>query len=523
MRVAKIRDLLLVLGGKSDWVPVESCRTVALGVLALGTIGVGNGCSSGGDEFVAPGRRQQRLETVEWRELSSAVQPSRRMAQAVVYDASRHLSVVAGGRDPSDAGGSLQDTWLWDGQQFSSASSSFGRRGYVQAVFDSQRQLVVSFGGADLTISASYSQDTLEFDGASWARRTIPTAPSNRSSYGLAFDSQRGVTVLFAGYDGKWKNDIWEWDGTTWSRKCDFAPCSTSPMPSSRASPLCVYDAARGNTLIFGGRGSGSSTGDTWSWDGTSFVELHPAHSPSARVAPAATYDPVTRRILLLGGGSELGEKNDLWAWDGQDWQLIADGGPLEARRDAGMAWDIERRKAVVMGGRSSNRGVASWEFSLSGNDCSSNEGCHSGLCDHGVCVGVASLGTGGTGGAGGTGGTGIGGTGKASGGSSGSGGGSGSSIGGVTSGVWGVDPSSAMVGFPVGGSTADELRAEPSDPLTGGAASPATRQSLYSCAAAAAARVGSSHTRSEAIGWLALLCAGLFTPRRQRRPRRIP
>jgi hypothetical protein len=50
------------------------------------------------------------------------------------------------------------------------------------------------------------------------------------------------------------------------------------------------------------------------------------------------------------------------------------------------MAWDTARRRGVIYGGRSSSQAVDFWEFSLVGNDCSSDSECHNGVCVDTVC-----------------------------------------------------------------------------------------------------------------------------------------
>jgi len=43
-------------------------------------------------------------------------------------------------------------------------------------------------------------------------------APSERYGHALSYDSARGVTVLFGGYDDSDFNDTWEWNGENWEK-----------------------------------------------------------------------------------------------------------------------------------------------------------------------------------------------------------------------------------------------------------------------------------------------------------------
>src|SRR5262245_36343262 len=85
-----------------------------------------------------------------------------------------------------------------------------------------------------------------------------------RHSHALAYDSRRGVTVLFGGtHDNTVENgDTWEWDGIQWALRA-------ASGPSPRHSHAMAYDEARGVTVLFGGDPSGAGmSGETWEWDG---------------------------------------------------------------------------------------------------------------------------------------------------------------------------------------------------------------------------------------------------------------
>src|SRR5687767_15007505 len=99
--------------------------------------------------------------------------------------------------------------------------------------------------------------------GATWVRRDI-ALPDPRSQFATAYDSLRGVTVLFGGlFPGVVRSDeTWEWDGTTWTRR---SPVSS---PAARAGHAMAFDAARGRVVLFGGQSAVGVTRETWEWDG---------------------------------------------------------------------------------------------------------------------------------------------------------------------------------------------------------------------------------------------------------------
>src|SRR5690349_1996970 len=97
------------------------------------------------------------------------------------------------------------------------------------------------------------------------AGRTIAgaQAPAPRDYHAMAYDSIRGVTVLFGGTGGSSLGDTWEWDGFSWALRS-----MTGPAP--RAQHAMAFDSSRGRVVLFGGIGN-STYGDTWEWDGATW------------------------------------------------------------------------------------------------------------------------------------------------------------------------------------------------------------------------------------------------------------
>src|SRR5262249_51450577 len=90
------------------------------------------------------------------------------------------------------------------------------------------------------------------------------SGPSRREGHTMAYDSARGVTVLFGGEDnGTRSGETWEWDGASWNLRA-------SSGPSPRFGHAMVYDSARAVTVLFGGFDGGGTYVDneTWEWDG---------------------------------------------------------------------------------------------------------------------------------------------------------------------------------------------------------------------------------------------------------------
>jgi hypothetical protein len=160
----------------------------------------------------------------------------------------------------------------------------------------------------------------------------------------LAFDSSRGVTVLFGGFlqHSPWSSgQTWEWDGSSWSFR-------DVPSPPPRSSHAMAYDQSRGCTVIFGGYYFDGPLyffeGDTWDWSGDAFLE-RTGPGPEAREYTAMAYD-VSRRVAVLFGG-----------WDGHaalsdTWELGPGCGSADFNHDsdAGTSADVAAFFACIAG-----------------------------------------------------------------------------------------------------------------------------------------------------------------------------
>jgi hypothetical protein len=73
-------------------------------------------------------------------------------------------------------------------------------------------------------------------------------------------------------------------------------------QPQARTSAAMAFDAANGTVVLFGGESRSRSLNDTWTWDGSTWTEAHPATSPPRISGAQMTYDPITHDLLLVGG-----------------------------------------------------------------------------------------------------------------------------------------------------------------------------------------------------------------------------
>lgn len=208
------------------------------------------------------------LDGVTWSKKSPANSPPSRYSYSAAYDALRGQVVLFGGGSGSGTNGNVvvtyADTWVWDGSNWTqkSPASSPAARVSASMTFDSARGEILFFGGtAPQTVHSTFN-DTWTWNGANWTQKSPSTQPSARTDAGLSFDAAHSQTILFSGIldiFGNAPGDTWAWDGSNWSQQ------KPQNSPSPRAAPM-TYDAAHSNIVLFGSYPSGLQ--DTWIWSG---------------------------------------------------------------------------------------------------------------------------------------------------------------------------------------------------------------------------------------------------------------
>src|SRR5207249_602692 len=128
--------------------------------------------------------------------------------------------------------------------------------------YDAAHGQMVLFGGTfGGTLSTNFN-DTWVWDGTNWTQKSPITSPPGRFWHAMAYDAAHGQVLMFGGDNGSsFDGDTWMWDGTNWTRKA----LSTDQAP--RALPAMAYDEAHGQVVLFGGASAGYYA-DTWVWDG---------------------------------------------------------------------------------------------------------------------------------------------------------------------------------------------------------------------------------------------------------------
>jgi cysteine-rich repeat protein len=284
-----------------------------------------------------------------WYAVGAAARPSARAGHAMTYDAAHERIVLFSGQNVS------ADTWVWSGGDWEAvATTSQPSARDTTLAYDSVRQRVVLFGG-ELTSGFSnivVNNETWEFDGSDWVQLTPAASPPARGENALAFDPKRGVTVLYGGNDATFEGDVmadlWEFDGTTWTK------ATFSGGPGPRALAPMAFDPVTQKVMLVGGlSGIASFRKDAWEWDGTSWTQLPdvPLASGTAVIGQSLVSDPVRGRVILIT--SDGNTDWNTFEWDGTSWHAgnaVTSASP-PARDSAAIAFDDKARQLVMFGG----------------------------------------------------------------------------------------------------------------------------------------------------------------------------
>lgn len=225
--------------------------------------------------------------------------------------------MMFGGQD------SLSSTDLLDDTQFLSSGSWWSdphpvhqpppRSGHAM-VFDGTStnpyaSTTMLFGG---TGSTGLLSDQWAWNGSDWTAVTPATVPPKRTGFALAYDASRKRVVLFGGQgESSLLGDVWEWDGKNWS---DHSPEPVF-VPTSRTGHTLVYDDKRQRVVLFGGRSDAGALNDMWEWDGTTWTALPISpQSPPPRSGHGMAYDVERDALVLFGGDDDVGHPlQDTW------------------------------------------------------------------------------------------------------------------------------------------------------------------------------------------------------------------
>jgi hypothetical protein len=291
-------------------------------------------------------------------------------------------------------GGLSDATWTWDGTdwtQLHPQSSPSARTNHAMT-YNPFSHKIVLFGG----YSGIEENDTWEWDGTSWTKMASAVAPPSRDGATMAYDAARNEIVLFGGSRDLYSavappvffSDTWAWDGTQWRQK------ATSTMPSPRTGARMQYDPMLGQIVLIGGDGAkdvGTTAPfeyifdyreETWTWDGTDWMQRFPQSSPEFSWSYGMDYDDVHHAFFAHLGDdlhcAERGAKTYVLSpgagavlLDSYRAEFPASGGSAVFSVSASVPWTTTSDPWITVVGHGSGTGAATVSYAVSPNTSS--------------------------------------------------------------------------------------------------------------------------------------------------------
>ncbi len=307
---------------------------------------------------------------------------------SMVYDSKRQLVYMWGGSSQGCARST--DLWVYNGGSWRRVTPSGGpsNREYFGMSYDDKRDRVVVYGGFDGLGNCDGSgsprcEGTWEYNPAtqSWSPELCtssscrPRRPQARSAHAMAYDTGRGVSVIFGGSaspgycDAPSTYDVCqttsEWNGFFWTPRGPSDP-QWDGNPGARRDPALSFGHYYNTLWMFGGWSASSCEGSggnfcryMWGFDGGSWRRTTPSGSwPTARSRASMVGNGWTYQYMFGGentAGCGEGTGNycaTLWRWNNSSWTALSPGGfAPTGRYGAAMAYDTSRGDLLVVGG----------------------------------------------------------------------------------------------------------------------------------------------------------------------------
>lgn len=193
-----------------------------------------------------------------WIEIKPKTVPPARRAYGMAYDMKRRVTVMFGGAGfPNQLG----DTWTWNGTDWKQLLTTQAPtpRDHPRMVYDESRGVIVLFGGWDQKNGNKLMDDTWEFDGTDWTRIKTKTSPPGRYWHNMVYDRHRARIIM----NGGMTTDTWEYDGKDWKQ------IVTTSFPLSSSETATSFDWIRRRLVHFGGSNRGKLDTETWEYQGS--------------------------------------------------------------------------------------------------------------------------------------------------------------------------------------------------------------------------------------------------------------
>ncbi|HKQ58675.1 MAG TPA: kelch repeat-containing protein [Candidatus Eisenbacteria bacterium] len=246
-----------------------------------------------------------------WTEiLPGGPNPQRRFMHSMIYNTRDDQLVIFGGfydryLDDMTVMAFGPIPWWFPNPGYGTPPSA---RGGHAAVYDSLRNRMLLIGGFDETLHNDVWEYTPPGTGT-WSELAVGgTAMSPRAQHAAVYDPVRDRVIVIGGDTGVFMNDVWALDLAGPLEWHELSPTGVAPSP--RREHTAIYDPAGDRIIVFGGF-DGQAKNDIWElslgetpvWKRLTAIGT----SPTPRYGHTAVFDPLRRRMVVFGGGTGPG------------------------------------------------------------------------------------------------------------------------------------------------------------------------------------------------------------------------
>ena len=188
-----------------------------------------------------------------------------------------------------------------------------------------------------------------EWDGVSWTTIQPQTGPLGRVLSGWTYDPTIQQCVRYGGMGAaspyQVADDLWGWNGTSWSLLLGSAP------PGPRAACTFGWSSTLQALVLTGGSTDANATLNptTWMRSGSTWQRVSTTANPPPQFACEVVDDPLGAVCLA---------QNDLWRFDGSDWRIVHRFVDVDQDANAAVAFDRIRGQSLVFPHQGSTGGA---------------------------------------------------------------------------------------------------------------------------------------------------------------------
>jgi len=308
--------------------------------------------------------------------------PSVRSFHDMAYDTESDRTILFGGGISDFT--NYDDTWAYElnGNVWVHRNPAIAprERCCFGMAYDADSDVIVLFGGGDDTEEIELNETWIyDYNTDAWTEMTPAADPGPRAGHRMAYDAESDRIILYGGHlkGSPPSQDTWayDFDSNTWS---EMAP-ATHPATIDYYS--LAYDDESDRVVLFGGRvdQSDNTNDETWAYDYNSdtWTQMNANPRPAQRWFHAMAYDGQSDRVILFGGTTGSGvagpSSNETWAYDFNvdSWTNLEPASAPSVRASPGLAYDLESDRMVLFGGAVSAVGVSNnetWAYDYNSN-----------------------------------------------------------------------------------------------------------------------------------------------------------